>query len=100
MLDIMTAARWEKAAMILRNRIIRWVVYYGQQADTTAGAQTPMNGGRSYLPLDDILPPPAKNMIKNIREESDDDGEKQRPNSRSFPTRTTGFQQLERKLQS
>jgi len=33
-----------------------------------------MCGGRSYLPLDDILPPPAKDMIDDIGEELDDDG--------------------------
>jgi len=75
------------------------IVYRGQQADGTDGAQTPMRGGRSYLPLDDILPPPAEDMIDNIGEESDDDGEMRRPNPRSFPTTKTGFQKFERKLQ-
>jgi len=39
-------------------------------------------------------------MIDNIREESDDNGETQRPNPRSFPTTKTGFQKFERKLQN
>jgi len=85
--------------MKLSNPTLFWVVYRGQQANCTDGAQTPMLGGRSYLPLDDILPPPAEDMIDNIGEESDDDGETQRPNPRSFPTTKTGFQKLERKLQ-
>jgi len=45
----------------------------------------PMPGGRSYLPVDDILPPPAEDMIDDIREESDDDGETRRANQRCFP---------------
>jgi hypothetical protein len=73
--------------------------YRGQQADGTDGAQTPMHGACSYLPLDDILPPPAKAMINNIREESDDDGETRRRNPRSFLTNNTRFQKFELKLQ-
>ena len=45
------------------------VVYHCHQADATAGAQTPMRGGRSYLHLDDILPPPAEDMIDTIGDE-------------------------------
>ena len=63
----------------------------GQQADGTSGTQTPMRGGRSYLPLDDILPPPAKNMIDNICGELDDDAEMWHPNRKRFPTTTTGL---------
>jgi len=98
MFDNNTAAGWVKAAMKLTNPMLFCVVYRGQQADGTDGAQTPILGGRSYLSLDDILPPPAKNMIDDIREESDDDGERQRPNPRSFPTTKTGFQKFEKKL--
>ena len=97
--DNNTAAGWVKAAMKLSNPTLFCVVYRGQQADGTDGAQTPMRGGRSYLPLDDILPPPAEDMIDDIGEESDDDGETRRPNPRSFPTTKTGFQKFERKLQ-
>jgi len=85
--------------MKLSNPTLFCVVYRGQQADGTDGAQTPMRGGRSYLPLDDILPPPADDMINDIGEESDDDGEMRRPNPRSFPTMKTGFQKFELKLQ-
>jgi hypothetical protein len=85
--------------MKLSNPTLFCVVYRGQQADGTDGAQTPMRGGRSYLPLDDILPPPAEDMIDDIGEESVDDGETRRPNPRSFPTTKTGFQKFERKLQ-
>jgi len=38
-------------------------------------------------------------MIDDIGEKSDHDGKMQRPHPRSFPTRKTGFQQLEGKLQ-
>jgi len=75
-----TAAGWVKAAMKLSNPMRCCVVYRGQEADGTDGAQTSMRGGRRYLPLDDILPPPAKDMIDHIGEESDDDGETLRPN--------------------
>jgi len=85
--------------MKLINPTLFCVVYQGQQADGTAGAQTPMRGGRSYLPLDDILPPPAEDMIDDIREESDNDGDTRRRNPRSFPTMKTGFKKFERKLQ-
>jgi len=58
-----------------------------------------MHGGRSYIPLDDILPPPDEDMIDNIGEESDDDGATLRPHPRNFPMTKTGFQQFARKLQ-
>ena len=69
-----------------------WVVYRCQQADGTDGAQTPMRGGRSYHPLDDILPPPAEDMIDTIGEELDDGGEMRPPYPRCFPRMKTGFQ--------
>jgi len=97
--DSNTAAGWVKVAMKLSNPTLFCVVYHGQQADGTDGAQTPMRGGHSYLPLDDILPPPTEDMIDDIGEESDDDREMRRPNPRSFPTTKTGFQKFERKLQ-
>jgi len=42
-----TAAGWVKAAMKSSNQTLFCVVYGGQQADGTDGAQTPMCGGRS-----------------------------------------------------
>jgi hypothetical protein len=87
-----TAAGWVEAAMKLSNPMLFRVVYRGQHADGTDGAQMPMGGGCSHLPLDDILPLPAEDMIDNIGEESDDDSETRCPNSRSFPTTKTGFQ--------
>jgi len=59
----------------------------------------PMCGGRSYLPLYDILRPPAKDMIDDIREQSDDDGETRRPNPRILPMMKTGVQKFEQKFQ-
>jgi hypothetical protein len=95
-----TAARWVKAAMILSNPTLFRIVHRGQQADSTDGAQMPTRGRRSYLPLDEILPPPAEDMIDDIGEESDDDGETGCPNPRIFQTTKTGFQMFERKLQT
>jgi len=85
--------------MKLSNPTLFCFVYRGQQADGTDGAQPPMRGGHSYIPLDDILPPPAEDMIDDIGEQSADDGGTWRPNPRSFPTTKTGFQKFERKLQ-
>ena len=85
--------------MKLSNPTLFCVVHHSQQADSTDSAQMPMRGGRTYLPLDDILPPPAEDIIDKIGEESDDDGETRRPNPRSFPTKKSGFQKFEPKLQ-
>ena len=85
--------------MKLCNPTLFCIVYRGEHADGTDGAQMPMRGGHSYLPLDDIIPPPAYDMIDVIGEESDDDGETRRPNPRSLPTTKTGFEKFERKVQ-
>jgi hypothetical protein len=71
--------------MKLRNPTLFRVIYHGHQSDGTDGAQTPMRGGCSYHSLDNIRPPPAKDLIDDVEEESDDDGYTQRPNPRSFP---------------
>jgi hypothetical protein len=97
--DHNTAARWVKVAMTLSNPMLFCVVYCDQQADSTDGVQMPMRGGCSYLPLDDILPPPAEDMIEDIGEKSDFVDESRRPNPRSFPTTKTGFQKIDQKLQ-
>lgn len=75
------------------------VVYRGQQAYDKSGAQRPIGGGRSYLPLDDILPPLGKDMINDIREASDNDAGIRRQIPRCFPTIPTGFQTFEMMLQ-
>jgi hypothetical protein len=85
--------------MKLSNPTLILVVYRRQHANGTDGAQTPMRGGRSYVPLDKILPPPAEDMINDIGEESDDYGEMWRPKPRSFPMMKTDFQKFEWKLQ-
>ena len=54
--------------MKLSNPTLFCVLYRGQQADGTDGAQTPMRDGRSGHHLDDILPPPAEDMIDDIGE--------------------------------
>jgi len=99
MIDNNTAARCVKVAMKSSNSRVFRVVHWAQQADGTDGAQTPMDAGCSYLPLDDILPPPAEDIIENIREKLDHDGEMWRPNLRIFHTTKTGFQKFEQKLQ-
>jgi len=97
--DNNTAAGWVTAAMKLGNPTLLCVVYRGQQADGRDGAQMPLRGGRSYLPLDDILRPPAEHMIEDIGKELDDNGATQRQNPRSFLTIKTGFQMFAWKLQ-
>jgi hypothetical protein len=57
-----------------------------------------MLGGRSYCPLDEILPPPAVDMINDTGEESDVDGEMLSPNPASFGMTETSFRMFERKL--
>ena len=90
--DTNTAAGWVQAAMTLWNSTCCCVVYRGQQADGTAGAQTSMRGGRSDLPLDDVFPPRAEDMINDIGVESEDDGETRCSNWRSFLTTKIRFQ--------
>jgi len=68
------------------------VVYCGQQADGRAGAQSPMRGNCSYLPLDEILPLPGEDTINHIGEESNDDGEMWHLHPRSILMSKTGFQ--------
>jgi len=97
--DTNTAAGWVQTVIKLSNPTLFCIISHGQQADGTAGAQTPMCSGRSYLPLHDIVPPPAKDMIDDIGEELDDDGETWRPNPRSFPTMKAGLHKFECKLQ-
>jgi len=75
------------------------IVDRGQEVNGTVGAEMPMHGDRSSISLDDILPPPAEDIIDNIREELDDDGVTWRPNLRSFQTTKTGFHKFEKKLQ-
>ena len=92
--DIHTAAGWAKAAMKLNNPKRFWVEYCGKHPDGTSGAQTPMRGGRSYLLLDKILPPPAEDMIDDIGVESADNAETRGPNLRCYPTPKISFQKF------
>jgi hypothetical protein len=96
--DNNTAAGWVKPDMKLWNPTHFCIVHHGQQANSTDGAQAPMLGGHSYHLPDDILVPPAKDMIDNIGEESDGDGKTRHPNPRSLPTTKPGFQMFEWKL--
>jgi hypothetical protein len=71
--DKNTAAGWVKGAMKLTNLTLCCIHYRGQKANSINGAQTSIHCGSSYLPADYILPPPAEDMIDDIREQSDDD---------------------------
>jgi len=87
-----------QAAMTISNQMRFCVLRRGRQADGTAGAQTPLYGGRSYLAQDNIIPPSEKDKINDIGEQSDDDGEMRRPNARNFLITKTGFQKFLQKL--
>jgi hypothetical protein len=89
--DNNTAARWIMAAMKFSNPKHCRVSYHSQQADGTDGAQMPMHGCRTDLPVVVILPLPVQDMIDPIREYSEEDGDTRPPNSRSLPTTKTGF---------
>jgi len=94
-----TVARWVKAALKLKNWTLCWVIYFGQLAYCTSGTQMPMCGGLRYLLLDDILPPPAKDMINDIREKSDTDADLRHPHPLRFRAIKIGFPMFSRKLQ-
>jgi hypothetical protein len=94
-----TAAGWVKEGMKLSNLLAFNMIYRGQQADGTDGAQMPKSGGCSYLPLNDIILPSAEHTIEAIGDELDDDHETQRRNPRSFRTTKTGLQTFAWKLQ-
>jgi len=85
--------------MELYNPTLLCVVHCGKQADGTSGAHRPLRGGHSYLPLNDILPSQAEDMIDNIRVESDDDAETWGPNPRCIRTKKTRIQKIERVIQ-
>jgi hypothetical protein len=82
--DKNTAPRWVIVATQLSGPTPICVVYLGQPADITVGERTPICGGRSQYPLNNILPPQAEDMIDKIVVASDDDGKTQPPNPRSF----------------
>jgi len=93
-----TTAGSVKTVMKLYNTIPFCLVYCGQQADSTAGAQTLKRGGPSYSSLDDINWPPADDIFDDIGEESDDAGETRCPNPKCLLTTKTGFQMFKWKL--
>jgi len=65
--DNNTAAGWVKAELELINPQLFCIIYTRQRAVGTPGTSTSIYGGCSYLCLDDILPPPAEDMIDNIK---------------------------------
>jgi len=59
--------------MEVHNPMLLYVIYLAKQANSTSGAQTPLHGGHSYLPWDEIHPPPPNLIMDHIRVELDDD---------------------------
>jgi len=98
-IGINTAAGWVQAGMKLNNPTLFGVIYRGQQATGTSGTQMIMPGGQMYLPVDDILPPPAEDMIDDIGDESDDDAEMRSLNPTCSLTTKTGFTKFQWKRQ-
>jgi len=68
-IDINSASGWVQQAMKSNTPTLFCIIYCGQHTDSTSGSQMPRRGGCSYVPLDNILPPLAKEMIDDIREE-------------------------------
>jgi len=58
----------------------------------------PMHARRRNLPLDDLHPPTAADMIDDTGEESNEYAETGHSNPRSYPTTVTGPQKFEWKL--
>jgi hypothetical protein len=98
-LDNDTTAGWVQVAIKIRNPFLVSVIYHGEQVDTTSGAQPCIRCGRSYLSLDAIIPPPAEDLIYDIGEKLDDDGETRHPSPSSVAITNSGFQMSERTLQ-
>jgi len=92
------AAGWVQVAMKLTNPKLFHVIYCGQHSEGISGAQSTLWGGYRYLPLDNILPLRAEDMIDNIEKESDDDDETRHPNRTSFWMTKTCFHQFGKKL--
>jgi len=97
--DNNAAARQVMLAMKLYNPTLFCVIYGSQQAGGTAAAKAPMHGGCSNVSPDDIVPHPAKDLIHDIGQESEENGEMWRPYPRSFWKTKPYFQQLKWKLQ-
>jgi hypothetical protein len=95
--DYNIAARWVKAGMKISKQTSFCIIYRCHHPDRTAGAQKPLSGGRSNLPLIDIIPPSAVDIINNTEDKSDD-GETWSLNARSFPMTKTLFQKFEQQL--
>jgi len=91
-----TATGLAMASMRLQNPSLLCIVYWGQQGNGTSSVLTPMCAGRSYLHLEDIITPTAKNMIAKNGEESYDNAKTWHPNPKIFPKTITGFHQSER----
>jgi hypothetical protein len=93
--DNSTSAQWAMLATPWSNPIHFCFIYHSEQANGTAGAQIAMHGGRSNLPLDDILSPPAKDTIEDNGVKLDDDGQTRCSNLRSYRMMKSGFEKFE-----
>lgn len=67
----------------------------GQQAGSSAGAKMPPHVGCKYLPRDDVLLPPAEDMVNDTGERSEIDGQMWHQNPTSFPTTDRGLRNFE-----
>jgi hypothetical protein len=86
------------AAMNFSNPTPVCIVYCGQQADGTVGAQMAMCCGSRYLPLDEIFPQAAKDKMDDIVEESEVDAEAWHHNASCVLLTKIGFPNVEQKL--
>jgi len=60
------ATKWGMPAMKYHKPRYLFVIYRTHHANGQSGAQTAMCGAFEYFAVDDILPPPAEDMINNI----------------------------------
>lgn len=93
-----SAARWVMAAMNLNNLKLFHVIHRGQQANSIPCHELHISSGCSYHAPDVNLSPPAKDIIDNIGDNSNDDPVMHHPNQRSFPTMKRGIHKVELKL--
>jgi len=98
--DNNTAAQLEKLNITVNNLALLCVLDPSEQANGTSHSQMPMLGGHSYRPQDDIVRPPAEDLINDIGEKSNNCAETWRPCPRSFLTLVTDVEMFERELQT
>lgn len=93
-------AEMVKMAMKLHNPTLFCIIYHGQQADATSRTKPSVYCSHSYLLLDNIHQPPAKKIMNDSREGTDDDCERWLPNPPRFQIPKPDFHQFESQLQT